>query len=297
MEMVLIPAGKIMMGSPEDETDRYNDEGPQHEVTIGTPFYMGKFEVTQEQYEKIIRENPSRFKGAKNPVESVSWNDAQDYCMRLGLKTRRSIRLPSEAEWEYACRAGSKTPFHPPRERALTDEGRRRVAELIPKLASDEFTVREKATRDLIDLGQGIRPLLDNVETDDPEVQGRLAIVKTALHPKPGLHRVAWFQENNDGKTHRVGEKEPNAFGLHDMYGNASEWVEDDWHDHYTDAPADGRAWIDTPRGGGRVLRGGAWYSLPRGCRSACRGWGFPGVRHDGFGFRVVMLSSSARAP
>jgi formylglycine-generating enzyme required for sulfatase activity len=136
MEFVLIPAGRFTMGSPEDEEGRDDEEGPQHDVTIGQPFYLGKLEVTQKQYTKIVKENPSDFIGAKNPVDNASWNDARTFCENLGRKTGRTIRLPSEAEWEYACRAGSKTPFHPPRERQeaqpLTDEQRRRVTKLFP---------------------------------------------------------------------------------------------------------------------------------------------------------------------
>jgi hypothetical protein len=83
MEFVLIPAGTFLMGSPDDEEGRTDPEGPQHEVTIGKPFYMGKFEVPQEQYEKLIKRNPSRFKGARNTVERVSWYDAQAFCKQM----------------------------------------------------------------------------------------------------------------------------------------------------------------------------------------------------------------------
>jgi len=101
MKLVLIPAGKFMMGEEKD----------QHEVTISKPFYMGATEVTQAQYEAVMGTNPSRLKGATNPVETVSWNDATEFCKKLSEKTRQAVRLPTEAEWEYACRAGSKTRF------------------------------------------------------------------------------------------------------------------------------------------------------------------------------------------
>jgi formylglycine-generating enzyme required for sulfatase activity len=200
MDFVLIPPGKFMMGSHTEEKDRNDNEGPQHEVTITTPFYMGKFEVTQEQYEKLIKENPSHFKGAKNPVENVSWQDTKNFCKQMSQQTGRIVRLPSEAEWEYACRAGSTTPFHPPREREkgspLTDEQRRRVADLIPKLSSTEFKMRDKATRDLIALGSGVVPLLDSVKMVDMETQSRLASVKSAFEPpQGGLEGVAWFDK------------------------------------------------------------------------------------------------------
>ena len=101
MKVVRIPAGKFMMG--EGET--------QHEVTLSKPFYMGVTEVTQAQYAAIMGTNPSHFKGATNPVEMVSWNDATEFCKKLSERTRQAVRLPTEAEWEYACRAGTATAF------------------------------------------------------------------------------------------------------------------------------------------------------------------------------------------
>jgi formylglycine-generating enzyme required for sulfatase activity len=111
MKLVLIPAGKFMMGSPENEKDRDSDEGPQREVTISRAFHMGVFEVTQEQYQAIMGTNPSNFKDAAKPVEMVSWDDAVEFCKKASLITGRTVRLPTEAEWEYACRAGSRTRF------------------------------------------------------------------------------------------------------------------------------------------------------------------------------------------
>ena len=111
MKLVLIPAGKFMMGSPESEKDRGSDEGPQHEVTISKPFYMGFHKVTQEQYEQVMDENASRIKGMSNPVESVSWHDAVEFCRKLSTKTGMAVALPTEAQWEYSNRAGTKTRF------------------------------------------------------------------------------------------------------------------------------------------------------------------------------------------
>ena len=111
LEMVLIPAGKFMMGSPESEKGRLYNE-TQHEVTLTKPFYMGKYEVTQEQWETVMGSNPSgRIKGAKLPVTNVSWNDCQDFIKKLNTKTDGGFRLPTEAEWEYACRAGTSTAY------------------------------------------------------------------------------------------------------------------------------------------------------------------------------------------
>lgn len=120
LEMVHIPGGTFMMGSPEDEVDRYDDEGPQHEVKVAS-FFMGHYPITQDQWravaslptaEQELDPNPSHFKGNKRPVEQVSWFDAMEFCARLSALTDRPYRLPSEAEWEYACRAGTTTPFH-----------------------------------------------------------------------------------------------------------------------------------------------------------------------------------------
>jgi formylglycine-generating enzyme required for sulfatase activity len=112
LELVLVPGGRFKMGSPKDEQDRNEDE-LQHWVVITKPFYCGKYEVTQEQWEKVMKRNPSSSKGAKNPVENVSWNDCQEFLKRLnGLsKENGPFRLPTEAEWEWACRAGTRTRF------------------------------------------------------------------------------------------------------------------------------------------------------------------------------------------
>ncbi|MBN3927491.1 MAG: formylglycine-generating enzyme family protein [Nostoc sp. NMS4] len=111
LEMVQIPGGTFIMGSPEGEAQRINNESPQHQVKV-PGFFMGKYEITQAQYQAIMGNNPSNFKGEKRPVEQVSWNDAVEFCKKLSQKTRKTYRLPSEAEWEYACRAGTKTPFY-----------------------------------------------------------------------------------------------------------------------------------------------------------------------------------------
>ncbi|NEU72520.1 formylglycine-generating enzyme family protein [Hassallia byssoidea VB512170] len=111
LEMVSIPGGSFKMGSPSEEKSRNSDESRQHDVNVPA-FFMGRFEVTQEQYQQVIGTNPSNFKGKKLPVESVSWKNAVEFCNKLSQKTGRKYRLPSEAEWEYACRAGTNTPFH-----------------------------------------------------------------------------------------------------------------------------------------------------------------------------------------
>ena len=120
LEMVLIPAGTFTMGAPEDEEGSKYNERPQHQVTVPT-FFMGRYQVTQTQWRAIanlpqveteLEPEPSYFRGEDLPVESVSWNDVIEFCARLSKHTQRKYRLPSEAEWEYACRAGTTTPFH-----------------------------------------------------------------------------------------------------------------------------------------------------------------------------------------
>ena len=111
LEMVAIPGGSFVMGSPSTETGRSSYEGPQRTVNI-SPFFMGKYEVTQEQYQAMMGNNPSYAKGAKLPVDNATWNDSIKFCQKLSQKTGKSYRLPSEAEWEYACRAGTTTPFY-----------------------------------------------------------------------------------------------------------------------------------------------------------------------------------------
>ncbi|MEG4508392.1 bifunctional serine/threonine-protein kinase/formylglycine-generating enzyme family protein [Microcoleus sp. F6_B4] len=111
LDMVAVPGGSFVMGSPDTEAGRSSYEGPQRTVNIPA-FFIGKYEITQEQYQAVMENNPSEFKGAKLPVEKVSWNDAVEFCKRLSQKTGKTYRLPSQAEWEYACRAGTKTPFY-----------------------------------------------------------------------------------------------------------------------------------------------------------------------------------------
>lgn len=121
IDMMFIPGDTFTMGSPEDESERRSNEGPQHTVTI-KPFFMGKYPVTQVQWLfvaglpavklDVLDPNPSSFKGVQLPVEQVSWDEAVEFCARLSQHTGRTYQLPSEAQWEYACRAGTTTPFH-----------------------------------------------------------------------------------------------------------------------------------------------------------------------------------------
>ena len=111
--MVWIPPGEFVMGSPETETEAgRNDDETQHRVRLTRGFWMGKYEVTQEQWERVIGSNPSEFKGAKNPVENVPWDECQEFIKKLNAQVKDGgFRLPTEAEWEYACRAGTAGAF------------------------------------------------------------------------------------------------------------------------------------------------------------------------------------------
>ncbi|OLP18380.1 hypothetical protein BST81_11010 [Leptolyngbya sp. 'hensonii'] len=120
LDLIAIPGGSFTMGAPASEPDGSKNERPQHEVTL-QPFYLGRYPITQAQwrvvssYDRVNQDldpDPSSFKGDHRPVEQVSWEDAQEFCQRLSAKTGKAYRLPSEAQWEYACRAGSTTPFH-----------------------------------------------------------------------------------------------------------------------------------------------------------------------------------------
>ena len=128
LKMTLIPAGRFLMGIPKDELamipavqkqpgshnrDSCDDELPQHEVTISKPFYMSIYTVTQAQYQQVIGSNPSMFEGPRNPVERISWDEAAEFCKQVSQKTGQTVRRPTEAEWEYACRAGTTTPLTP----------------------------------------------------------------------------------------------------------------------------------------------------------------------------------------
>jgi len=110
MKLVLIPPGDFLMGTPRDEPV-YHDEEQQHKVTITKPFYLGRHKVTQKQYEQVMGNSPSYFKKATEPVDSISWNDATEFCKKLSASSGKRVRLPTEAEWEYACRAGTASVY------------------------------------------------------------------------------------------------------------------------------------------------------------------------------------------
>lgn len=239
IEMLPIPGGKFVMGSPEGEKDRNADEGPQHEVEI-SPFWMAKCEIPWDVYEvwsvdmdivrrKLANEPETERDRASSifqisqptkpytdmtfgmgkrgyPAICMTQHSCRVFCKWLSAKTGRYYRLPTEAEWEYACRAGTKTTYS---------------------------------------FG------------DDPEQ----------------LPEYAWYYDNSNEKYQKVGKKKANPWGLHDMHGNVAEWVLDQ---HTADYSRDAGKVVKDPlviplKEYGRVVRGGAWDSDPKGLRSAVR--------------------------
>ena len=235
VEMVAIPGGSFEMGSSKGGAD----ELPVHKVWI-SPFLMDRFEVIQEQFKKFQISDPSHFKNPKNPLEQINWTDAAIYCNERsraeGLEPcydeeiwgcnfeANGYRLPTEAEWEYACRAGTSTKY------SFGNDTRR-------------------------------------------------------------LKAHAWFAENSSKKTHPVGQKKPNPWGLYDMRGNVAEWCNDFYSENYYRRSGD-KDPKGPAKGAERVLRGGAWNSRSGNCRSAYRA-SDPAIddtclASDAIGFRCV---------
>ena len=237
LTLVLVPPGEFIMGTREHtETERRSTghpdrrvdlelhERPAHHVCITKPFYIGKTEVTQGQWKAVTGRNPSIPKGDVNlPVNRVSWSDTRDFLEKLAQRTGLSWRLPTEAEWEYACRAGTSTAYC---------------------------------------IGDG----------------------------EEALRQVGWYDDTGRGDSFvmkPVMSFKANAWGIHDMHGNAAESCAD-WFDerYYMSAPRNDPTGPE--HGPMRVLRGGSWAKGPSGCRSASRSAFFPGIGSPEFGFRVV---------
>ena len=248
-----IPPGQFVMGSPENEAGRYDDE-TQHRVTLTKGFWLFDAPVTQALWEAVMGKNPSRFKSPDRPVETVSWDDCQKFIARLnGEMPGLQLRLPTEAQWEYACRAGTT---------AATYSG------------------------DLKIKGANNAPVLDEIAW-----YGGNSGVDFEL--KNGYDSSGWAEkqyEHRQAGSHPVALKAPNAWGLYDMLGNVWEWCED-WYADYSGADEiDPRG---PAVGAGRVIRGGSWFDFARGVRAACRGHGGPGIRDDGLGFRCARVQEA----
>ncbi len=222
--MVIVPAGTFMMGSPEGQ-GTFIDR-PQHKVTFAKAFSVGKYEVTFAEWDACVaaggcpHATDSGWGRGERPVINVSWDDAKDYVGWFSRLTGKSYRLLTEAEWEYAARAGTTTLY---------------------SFGDDEAALGE----------------------------------------------YAWFSANSEDKTHLVGKRKRNAFGLNDMHGNVWEWVEDPWHYYYFGAPADGSPWVEGGDVSRRVLRGSSWIGDPKDLRSANRNRNAADIRLNVYGFRV----------
>ena len=276
-EMVVLPAGSFVMGSPPQQKGRSDDEGPQRRVTIPNPVAVGRFEVTRGQFARFVaatghamddrcwtHENGvSRIRAGRgwrhpgfpqddrHPATCVRWDDAVAYARWLSQHTGRRYRLLSEAEWEYGARGGTTRSRH---------WGNSASEQCIHANGADAaFAARVKEWR------WSVAPCRDGWAFTAP-----------------------------------VGSLAANGYRLHDMSGNVAEWVADCWHDGYRGAPSDGGAWTADGNCNERVLRGGAWYSGPRFLSSASRDAGerFPVVRGrsgtvreppaNGHGFRIA---------
>ncbi len=262
-ELVVIPAGEFLMGSPAAEEGRDDDEGPQRRVRVER-FALGLYEVTRAEYAAFARStgrdgngcrvvnddgrwersdralwrSPGFPQSDEHPAACVSWDDARAYVRWLSRETGLSYRLPSEAEWEYAARGGTTTSRY---------WGDRRSEQCSNANGADA------AGKQRFENWRGVASC-------------------------------------NDGRvfTAPVGTFRENRFGLFDMPGNVREWVEDCWHNSYRGAPTDGSAWTGGGECGRRVLRGGSWGLTPAGLRSAYRDWATAGYLRADVGLRVA---------
>ena len=216
-----IPPGQFQMGSPDDDKESFDDEQPSHWVTISHGFWMFDTPCTQALWEAVTAKTPSHFTGAKRPVEQVSWRDIQEFMDRLNDQVSElELRLSTEAEWEYACRAG-------------------------------------------------------NPDTRYGE-----------------LDNVAWHSGNSEGSTHDVGEKQSNAWGLHDMLGNVWEWCADHSRRKYSAESVVDPLHTTDNENASRVVRGGGWFFGARFARAACRNGSRPESRWGDLGFRCLSSPS-----
>ena len=270
-DMVVIPAGSFVMGSPDGTTPvvgldgkpksgpvapaekgRQGDEGPQREVSIAQRFAVAKFDVTWEAWDRCVAlggcskvPTDQNWGRGKRPLINVSWNEAKAYVDWLSRLTGKPYRLLTEAEWEYAARAGIQTAYY------FGDDARE-ICEFA-NVADQSFN-----------RGGGSGEIAD--------CNDRFVV------------------------TSPVGSFPPNKFGLHDMAGNVWQWVQDCYVDSYAGAPRDGSV-VQGKKDCPRVLRGGAWNDRPGSARAAGRVWSTPGIRTSSNGFRVARSLSPARTP
>jgi formylglycine-generating enzyme required for sulfatase activity/uncharacterized caspase-like protein len=247
LEMVAIPAGSFTMGSPADEPERLPNESPQHRVDLAA-FFISAAPITQAQWLAVPMAHPARmqhdlnpypsfFHGNDLPVESISWNQAEEYCHRLSAITGRDYRLASEAEWEYACRAGTTDPFN-----------------VGPTISTD--------LANYCGVGGAVCGDSDGYSVASDQYNGVRYLSGAYGQGPTGIFR---------GTTTRAGTFPRNRFGLYHMHGNVWEFCLDIATQSYEDAPQDGSAYLVGTAGSFRILRGGSWSHNPAICRSAGR--------------------------
>lgn len=250
LEMVEIPSGCYLMGSPETEEGYQRSQNPQHEVNIAS-FWMSVHPITQEQWKFIaklpeincyLRRSFSHFEGKRRPVEQVTWHEAKEFCDRLSQFTAKCYELPCESQWEYACRANTTTPFH---------------------------------------FGETITTDIANYSGVNWEYLGKICSKGSYGKGKQGEDR----KETTDIDYFKI----YNQFGLADMHGNVREWCADYWHSNYQNAPNNDQPWLIDGDPQKRVLRGGSWNSNPHKCRSAYRAKIEADASLYDIGFRVIL--------
>ena len=251
-EMVVVPAGEFLMGSPDSEAGRWDNEGPQHKVILARSFSVGRHAVTRGQFAAFVTTtnyqmeggarvwtgtqwrpdpalswcNPGFRQGDDHPVVCVNWHDANAYVAWLSEATGQTYQLLSEAQWEYVARAGTGTPYW---------------------------------------WGSSITSVQAN------------------YYGYKGFPALGQVRKS----TMPVGQFEANPWGLYNVHGNVWEWCKDTWHRNYDGAPADGSAWLDGGDPGPRVIRGGSWYFFHEFLRSAYRNRYPADHRNQYLGFRV----------
>ena len=262
LEMEKIKAGSFLMGSPDGELGRDGDE-KHHSVTLTKDYWIGKYEVTQEQWQAEMDSNPSYFKGSNRPVERVSWEDAIEFCRRLNERyagklpvingVRYQFDLPTEAQWEYACRAGTTTSLN--------------------------------SWENIQILGLNNSPNLDKVGWYGGNCGQDFELSN-------GYDISSWQQRqysDTRGGTHPVGQKRHNNWGLYDMHGNVFEWCKDWYAKDYPSETVDPVKLVQG-NSSDRVCRGGSWYDRAKGCRSAYRYDSKPDNRNSLLGFRLALV-------
>ncbi len=254
MKFIYVAPGSFQMGS----SGRGRDEKYAHRVTITKAYWIGKYEVTQKEYQHVMGTNPSNFKGDNRPVEMVSWYDAVKFCLKLTERERAAgrlsadceYRLPTEAEWEFAARGGNKSRDY--------------------KYSGSDS--------------------LDSVAWYfNNSGNSKLGDADWIFHRSKDKN--SWTQhfyeliKNNNCRTHEVGTKSPNELGIHDMSGNVYEWCSD-WYENNSNSSAINP--IGPSSGTHRVFRGGSWYYRALGCRVAERYYNLPGNSYRHMGFRIL---------